>query len=93
MRLLITIWERHSRPLGRRDEALAIFYQKAVDLDPNNVHYQNNLATALARDHRLDDAIEHYLAAIRDDPQFAPAYSNLGTALEERVVWMKRSRI
>jgi len=42
---------------------------------------ENNLATALQGDNRLDDALVHYRRAIELQPDYAPAYNNMGTLL------------
>ncbi|MBW8861650.1 MAG: tetratricopeptide repeat protein [Acidobacteria bacterium] len=45
---------------------------------------ENNLATALQTDGRLDEAVAHYQRAIALQPDYAPAYNNLGTALRAK---------
>jgi tetratricopeptide (TPR) repeat protein len=42
---------------------------------------ENNLATALQADGRLDEAITHYRRALTLQGDYAPAYNNMGTAL------------
>ena len=42
---------------------------------------ENNLATALQEDGRLDEAIDRYKRALAIDASYAPALNNLGTAL------------
>jgi tetratricopeptide (TPR) repeat protein len=42
---------------------------------------ENNLATALQEEGRVDDALVHYRRAIGIEPSYAPAYNNMGTAL------------
>jgi tetratricopeptide (TPR) repeat protein len=42
---------------------------------------ENNLATALQAEGRIDEAADHYRRAIALEPEYAPAYNNLGTAL------------
>ena len=42
---------------------------------------ENNLATALQEDGRLDEAIDRYKRALAFDATYAPALNNLGTAL------------
>src|SRR5881296_968244 len=39
---------------------------------------------ALQREHRIDEAIAYYRRAIATQPDYAPAYNNLGTALREQ---------
>jgi tetratricopeptide (TPR) repeat protein len=44
---------------------------------------ENNLATALQSEKRLDEAMAHYQRAIALRDDYAPAYSNMATALRE----------
>src|SRR5262249_53237331 len=45
---------------------------------------ETNLGAALQNDSRLDDAIVHYRRAISVQPDYAPAYNDLGVALREQ---------
>ncbi|MGV7221106.1 MAG: tetratricopeptide repeat protein [Nitrospinales bacterium] len=44
----------------------------------------NNLAVALKKNNRNDEAIFHYREAVKLDPKYAQAYSNLGSALRAK---------
>ncbi len=45
---------------------------------------ENNLATVLQAEGRVDEAVAHYEKAIAIDPAYAPAYNNMGTALKAK---------
>ncbi|MDP7453566.1 MAG: tetratricopeptide repeat protein, partial [Arenicellales bacterium] len=51
----------------------------AIDLFRAEVH--NNLAIAFAKQGRTEEAVEHYLQALRLKPDYAEAHNNLGVAL------------
>jgi tetratricopeptide (TPR) repeat protein len=59
-------------------------YQKAVEVDPDNLRARQSLASALLRLDNLDGALEHFEAAARLAPKNARAQSDLGTALAEK---------
>ncbi|MGO9108275.1 MAG: tetratricopeptide repeat protein [Thermoguttaceae bacterium] len=64
---------------GEREEAM-LHYRKAVELGGgDSAHY--NLARALARQRRFDDAVAEYQAALVGKPEWAEAHNNLGDAL------------
>jgi tetratricopeptide (TPR) repeat protein len=49
----------------------------------NNSHIpHNNLGNALQAQGCIDDAVKHYVEAVRIKPYFAEAHNNLGTALQ-----------
>ena len=48
----------------------------------NNVIIHNNLGTVLGKQGRIEEAIEHYLQALRLKPDYAKAHSNLGAAYD-----------
>jgi Flp pilus assembly protein TadD len=56
-------------------------YERALQLDSNNVDAQNNLGNALASQGRWTEAIPHYEQALKLKPDSAEAHFNLGIAL------------
>jgi Flp pilus assembly protein TadD len=58
-------------------------WQDTVLKAPNNHRPHNNLGLALFNKRQIDDAIKHYLEALRIRPDFAEAHSNLGIALAQ----------
>ena len=75
---------------GKWEEAIEQL-QKALQIDPDHVHYRNNLVKALvglgrdrAKRGELDDAIEYFRRALKVDNSDAEAHNNLGIALAMR---------
>ena len=58
--------------------------ESAVRLDPQDAPYHFNLANALKRVGRTDEAADHYRAALALDARNADAHNNLGLILLER---------
>ena len=56
-------------------------FEHALKVTEGNYLAHNNLGMALKNDGRLDEAIEHFRAAINVKPNYAPAYNNLGFVL------------
>ncbi len=56
----------------------AIYYGKAVQVDPKNVELRNKLATSLYRSGDVDGAINQLNQALRYDPKDANSLFNLG---------------
>ena len=56
-------------------------WQDCVEKSPKKVRPHNNLGVALDNQNRTEEAMEHYLQALRIKPDFVDAYSNLGNAL------------
>ena len=56
--------------------------ERARKLAPNDPHVLNSLGACLAEVGRSDDALKAYKAALRADPDMAPAHFNLGSLLE-----------
>lgn len=54
------------------------WFQHSVKLAPYNLDYRNKLATVLAANNKMDEAITEYQFILRENPQFVAAYSNLG---------------
>ena len=59
-------------------------YTSALNLDPSNAVYHNNLGIALRYMERFDDAIAEYERAIEFDPEYRDAYTNRGVALADK---------
>ena len=55
-------------------------YSSALELDPGNAVYHNNLGIALRYMERFDEAISEYDRAIELDPEYRDAYTNRGVA-------------
>ena len=68
--------------LGRRDDALRDFTE-ALALDGRFAPTITNIGNLLFEDGAVDDAVEHYEAAIRADESYAFAHLNLGIALRK----------
>jgi tetratricopeptide (TPR) repeat protein len=64
---------------GRTDEALAEF-RKAIDADPKFTPAYNNLAEALAKQGKLEDAAHYYELSLAEKPS-AAVYNALGGVL------------
>ena len=72
--------------------AIATYYRNSVWKDgialwsdvvaksPQNYRGHNNLGSALEKQGRIKEAIEHYLKALQIRPEYAKAYHNLGNA-------------
>ena len=59
-------------------------YQQGLALDPDLADTHNNLAAALTRKGRLDEAITHLREAIRLKPDSAEAQKNLDALIASR---------
>jgi tetratricopeptide (TPR) repeat protein len=58
-----------------------------VKLDPNNPDYRYELGFALAKQNHLDEAMESYNWALREDPHFAAALKARGEARGRKRDW------
>ncbi len=67
--------------LGEREMALASF-DRALGYDERCAPALANLGNLLFEDRHINDAIDHYRAAIRADEAYAVAHQNLGVALK-----------
>ena len=65
------------------DAAIPAF-QKALQLSPDDVRGNTNLANALTQKGRLDEAIAHYQSALQGNPRYLEARTNLGAALAQQ---------
>jgi tetratricopeptide (TPR) repeat protein len=71
--------------LERCDREQAVRHlELAHQLDPARTSYRNNLAAALLAAGRVDDAISHLRAILRDRPDYHMGWLNLGVALEKK---------
>jgi tetratricopeptide (TPR) repeat protein len=59
-------------------------WEHALEVTAGNHRAESNLAHALARQGRLDEAVAHYVAALRIKPDFAEAHGNLGLVLADQ---------
>jgi tetratricopeptide (TPR) repeat protein len=59
-------------------------FNHTLRVTTNNFLPHNNLATALAEQGRIDEAIGHWLEAIRIKSDYETPYNNLGLAYEKR---------
>jgi tetratricopeptide (TPR) repeat protein len=69
-----------AQQVGRTDVAIACL-RHAVQSDPTNAHYHNNLGVYCTHAEQLLEAVESYRKAIRLRPDFAEAHNNLTYAL------------
>jgi tetratricopeptide (TPR) repeat protein len=60
------------------------FYERALQLDPEDEEVHFNLAYAYSRQHRTNDAIHHYSEALKIFPDYVEAHNNLGNLLVTR---------
>ncbi|MDO4570222.1 MAG: tetratricopeptide repeat protein [Planctomycetia bacterium] len=63
--------------LGREEDSVKLC-TKLLQMFPNNVRVLNMRGTAQANQENIEEAQEDYLRAIEINPEFAPAYNNLG---------------
>ncbi len=59
-------------------------YASAIELDPTNPVYYNNLGLALRYTEQFDAAIHAYNRAIELEPKYRDAYTNRGVALADK---------
>ena len=75
------IWQLLGLSLTRQGKDSLQALEMAAQLLPNDAGAHNNLANALGRLGRLDEAVAHYRRTLRQRPDFAEAHNNLGHAL------------
>lgn len=68
---------------GRFGEAIG-WYQKTLDIQPDNTDAMNNLGGVLQAQGKLGEAVAYYEKAIAINPDSAEAHYNLGNALKEQ---------
>lgn len=59
-------------------------YEETLRIKPDYAEAHNNLALALMRMGRKDEAVFHFRGALGDKPHYAEAYNNLGVALADQ---------
>lgn len=59
-------------------------WQNAVNKSPQKARPHYNLGVFLDKQHRTEEAIQHYLQAIQIKPDYAEAHVNLGNALNKQ---------
>ena len=59
------------------------YFQKAIDIEPNNVAAINNLANSFKSMTRLDAAEELYLKALKINPNYVHALNNYGNLKQQ----------
>ena len=64
-----------------KDAAAIAEWGELVKEEPNDAPLQNNLAVALARAGRFEEAIPHYQKGLEINPQYYSIHNNLGMAL------------
>jgi tetratricopeptide (TPR) repeat protein len=83
-------------PLGGDPAPALVYYQKALEIRPQAVGVLNDLGLVLVDRHWLKDnerdgggpgAISVFQQVVKNDPQFAPGFSNLGLALKISGDW------
>jgi eukaryotic-like serine/threonine-protein kinase len=83
------------RPGGNPASALA-YYEKALEIRPHAVAVLNDFGVVLFdRDWKWDNerdgggpgAVTVFYQVVKNDPQFAPGFNNLGLALKTRGLW------
>jgi tetratricopeptide (TPR) repeat protein len=76
--------------LGRHQEAIT-HLQRAVELDPTNLHYRDNLGEGYQNARQYDRALEQLNMTVAIDPNFAIGYGELGDlyrALGKYDLWL-----
>ena len=68
---------------GRLDLAAAVF-RKMLEMTPDDAANHCRLGSVVARQGKWDEAIQQYEVALRLDPQYGPARTNLEAALARR---------
>jgi Flp pilus assembly protein TadD len=79
--VLCTVLTRQQ--LGHWKDSEALF-RHALEVTENNFIAHNNLGAALGKKGQTDEAIGHYQAAIRLNPDHPGAHNNLGNALDDK---------
>jgi Flp pilus assembly protein TadD len=81
---------------GRTDEALA-WFDKSLDINPDNAESITNLGNALTQLGRTDEAIARYQDAVTLDPRDFDALNGLGVVsmkagkTEESIAWYRKA--
>lgn len=59
-------------------------FEHAIEVTDNNYIAHNNLGFALKEKDKINEAVEHYLEAVRIKPDFEIAHLNIGVVLADR---------
>ena len=78
---LLSFWSWERNKVWSNDITL---WSDNVKKSPQKARPHYNLGRALSAQGRIDEAIEHYLTALKINPNFAKAHNNLGRALREK---------
>ena len=73
-------WKLLGGALLMQDKQALHAFQKTAQLVPDDAESHYNLAAALKKVGRLDEAVASYQRALRIKPDYAEAHSNLGNA-------------
>jgi tetratricopeptide (TPR) repeat protein len=68
---------------GKADQAV-VYFQKALQLNSDDVETRNDLGAALLEMGKRDEAISHFQKALQLKPDYAEARNNLGAALLQK---------
>jgi tetratricopeptide (TPR) repeat protein len=71
---------------GKLEDAI-VAYSHAIELNPTNSWFHEQLGEALAKLERLDEAVTAFRCAIELKPDFAWSYHHLGDALVQQQKW------
>lgn len=74
---------RYREAQGKLDEAIAC-HRKAIEIDPKDGGFHNNLGFALSKQGKLDEAIACFRKAIELDPKYEYARTGLSIALGKK---------
>jgi tetratricopeptide (TPR) repeat protein len=79
--IIFSVWTYQRNMVWSDDVSL---WEDCVIKSPHKPRQHYNLGVVLARKGNLDDAIEHYLTALKIKPDYLEAYYNLGNALARK---------
>jgi cytochrome c-type biogenesis protein CcmH/NrfG len=79
--ITLSVWTYQRNIVWSDDVSL---WEDCVNKSPNKSRQHYNLGVVLARNGNFDDAIEHYLKALKINPDYSEAYYNLGNALARK---------
>ena len=68
---------------GRLDEAMG-YFQKALELEPDDANAHFNLARVLLKKQRLDESVAHFQRVLEIEPNDAKAQSDLGSVFLQK---------
>ncbi len=71
------------KQVGYWQNSLTLF-QHAVDVTEKNYVAHNNLGLALAQQGKITEAVSHYSASLRFNPEYADTHYNMGMALAQQ---------